>query len=59
MKSKLGKEYYVAEYDESNNWCVGVVIIWIGPIYIFVLTIVKLGVLENKNEDKNCYNING
>lgn len=34
VKSKLGKEYYIAEYDESNNWCVGVVIIWIGPMYL-------------------------
>lgn len=59
VKGKLGKEYCVGEYDESNSWCVRVVILWICPI-IFVLAVIKVGVLlENKNEGKYYYNING
>lgn len=45
VKVKLGKECYVGEYDESSSWCVGVLIIWIYPIYL-VLTITKLYIIK-------------
>lgn len=34
VEGKLGKEHCVGEYDGSNSWCVGVVIILICPVYL-------------------------